>query len=152
MIKKTSETEFIWLLIRFASFVTGNSMPLPGKQDILPAFLAIVSGERLRPNAPLAARQTGPSPHSPLSTPLGSRYHWHVLHPRLQRQPEFSTHPIAITSELLRWGTVQNTNLRRLLKVCLQYLPRNYDCELRKGVRYSTRLLNCNSIQVLNWR
>lgn len=93
--------------------ISGDGLPLPGEQDVFAAVVSPVPGHGARPTASLAARQARPSCCGTLpATFEHSRHHRHVLHPRLQRQSELSSHSIAIIPELLRGGTVQNTNLR----------------------------------------
>ena len=94
---------------------TGDSVPLPREQDILAAAVAPGARGAARASAPLVAGQAR-SPLRDLPAALRRpRHHRHVLHPRLQRQSELTSHSIAIIPELLRGGTVQDPDLRRPL-------------------------------------
>lgn len=91
----------------------GDGLPLPREQDVLARAVAAVARGGAGPPAPLAARQARALParrRAPRTR--RARHRRHVLHARLQRQPELSSHPIAIISELLRRGTVPDTNIK----------------------------------------
>lgn len=90
----------------------GDGMPLPREQDILAT--AIETGARgpAWPTTPLAAGQASASLRDLPAALRRPRHHRHVLHAGLQRQSELASHSIAIIPELLRGGTVQDTDLR----------------------------------------
>lgn len=88
----------------------GDGVPLPREQDVLAAAVAAVARGGAGPPAALAARQARALRGR--ARARRSRHRRHVLHARLQRQPELAPHPIAIISELLRRGTVPDTNIK----------------------------------------
>lgn len=101
-------------LLLLNPLVLGDGMPLPCEQDLLSPAISLVTRDAARSAAPLAAGQARPLRYSDLPSHLGPPgHHRHVLHPRLQRQSELASHSIAIIPELLRGGTVQNTDLKR---------------------------------------
>lgn len=102
-------------------FFEGHGVPLPSQQDVLATAVSSIPRDRVGSSAPLAPGQAcaGRSPAAPLGRP---RHYGHVLHPRLQRQPKLTPHTIAITPELLRRGTVQDTDIEISTYCCLSTL------------------------------
>lgn len=100
--------------VNFFHLFAGNSMPLPCEQDICAPSVAAVARHGGRAAAPLAAGEARPRAARRAARRAlrrAARHRRHVLHARLQRQPELASHTIAITPELFRRGTVQDSNI-----------------------------------------
>lgn len=88
-------------------------MSLSSQQDILPSSVPFVPRYGAWSSPPLATGQTGSVTCCTIPTTLCCAWHrWYVLHSWFQWQSEFPPHSIAIIPELLRGGTVQNTDLK----------------------------------------